>query len=110
LALALSWATLHFVEGWVEPTPGLVGFRCTQPIYNNLRIHHLLPQAQSKPRAMTPNIVFELFHFILQHHLKGSILGRQTYKQGCKRPPDVQSVWHPVNRFNIDRNINIIVA
>ena len=23
-------ATLHFV-GWVEPTPGFVGFRCTQP-------------------------------------------------------------------------------
>ena len=30
LALVLSWATLHFV-GWVEPTPDIVGFRCTQP-------------------------------------------------------------------------------
>jgi hypothetical protein len=30
LELVLSWATLHFV-GWVEPTPGFVGFRCTQP-------------------------------------------------------------------------------
>jgi hypothetical protein len=31
LALVLFWATLHFVEGWVEPTPGFVGFRCTHP-------------------------------------------------------------------------------
>ena len=30
LELVLSGATLHFV-GWVEPTPGFVGFRCTQP-------------------------------------------------------------------------------
>jgi hypothetical protein len=30
LELVLSWATLHYV-GWVEPTPGFVGFRCTQP-------------------------------------------------------------------------------
>ena len=29
MELILSWA-LHFV-GWVEPTPGFVGFRCTQP-------------------------------------------------------------------------------
>jgi hypothetical protein len=26
----LSRASLHFV-GWIEPTPGFVGFRCTQP-------------------------------------------------------------------------------
>ncbi len=32
LELVLSWATLHFV-GWVELTPGFVGFRCTQPTY-----------------------------------------------------------------------------
>ena len=33
LELVLSWATLHFV-GWVEPTPGFVGFRRTQgPTY-----------------------------------------------------------------------------
>ena len=30
LELVLSWATLHFA-GWVEPAPGFVGFRCTQP-------------------------------------------------------------------------------
>ena len=30
LELVLSWATLYFV-GWVELTPGFVGFRCTQP-------------------------------------------------------------------------------
>ena len=29
LELVLSWAALHF--GWVEPIPGFVGFRCTQP-------------------------------------------------------------------------------
>ena len=30
LELVLIWTTLHFV-GWVEPIPGFVGFRCTQP-------------------------------------------------------------------------------
>jgi hypothetical protein len=29
LEFVLSWIILHFV-GWVEPTPGFVGFRCTQ--------------------------------------------------------------------------------
>ena len=32
LELVLSWTTLNFV-GWVEPTPGFVGFRCTQPLH-----------------------------------------------------------------------------
>jgi hypothetical protein len=39
----LSWATLHFV-GWVEPTPGFVGFRCTQP---NLHVAGVIAKCET---------------------------------------------------------------
>ena len=49
LELVLSWATLHFV-GWVEPTPGFVGFRCTQP---NLHFAGVLAKCKTQQRPIS---------------------------------------------------------
>ena len=49
LELVLSWATLHFV-GWVEPTPGFVGFRCTQP---NLHFAGVITKCETQQRLIS---------------------------------------------------------
>ena len=49
LELVLSWATLHFV-GWVEPTPGFVGFRCTQP---NLHFAGVIAKCETQQRPIS---------------------------------------------------------
>ena len=49
LELVLSWATLHFV-GWVEPTPGSVGFRCTQP---NLHFAGVIAKCETQQRQIS---------------------------------------------------------
>jgi hypothetical protein len=49
LELVLSWATLHFV-GWVEPTPGFVGFRCTQP---NLHFAGAIVKCETQQRSIS---------------------------------------------------------
>jgi hypothetical protein len=46
--LVLSWATLHFV-GWVEPTSGFVGFRCTQP---NLNFAGVIAKCETQQRPI----------------------------------------------------------
>ena len=46
LELVLSWATLPFV-GWVEPTPGFVGFRCTQ---TNLHFAGVIAKCKTQQR------------------------------------------------------------
>jgi hypothetical protein len=46
--LVLSWATLHFV-GWVELTPGFVGFRCTQP---NLHFAGVITKCETQQRPI----------------------------------------------------------
>ena len=46
LELVLSWATWYFV-GWVEPTPGFVGFRCTQP---NLHFACVIANCETQQR------------------------------------------------------------
>jgi hypothetical protein len=50
LELVLSLATLHFV-GWVEPTPGFVGFRCTQP---NLHFAGVIAKGETQQRPIKP--------------------------------------------------------
>ena len=45
-ALVPSWATLVSV-GWVEPTPGIVGFRCTQP---NLHVAGAVSKYETQQR------------------------------------------------------------
>jgi len=48
--LVLSWATsLHFV-GWVEPNPGFVGFRCTQP---NLHFAGAIANCETQQRPIS---------------------------------------------------------
>jgi hypothetical protein len=47
LEFVLSWA-LHFV-GWVEPTPGFVGFRCTQP---NLHVAGVIAKCETQQRPI----------------------------------------------------------
>ena len=47
--LALSWATLQFV-GWVEPAPGFVGFRCTQP---NLHFAGVIANCETQQRLIS---------------------------------------------------------
>ena len=49
LGLVLSWATLHFV-GWVEPAPGFVGFRCTQP---NLHFAGVIADCETQQRPIS---------------------------------------------------------
>jgi hypothetical protein len=49
LELVLSWAILHFV-GWVEPTPGFVGFRCTQP---NLHFAGVIAKCETQQRPIS---------------------------------------------------------
>ena len=49
LELVLSWATLHFV-GWVESTPGFVGFRCTQP---NLHFADVIAKYETQQRPIS---------------------------------------------------------
>ena len=49
LELVLYWATLHFV-GWVEPTPGFVGFRCTQP---NLHFDGVIAKCETQQRPIS---------------------------------------------------------
>ena len=49
LELVLSWATLHFV-GLVEPTPGFVGFRCTQP---NLHFAGVIAKCETQQRPIS---------------------------------------------------------
>ena len=48
LELVRSLATLHFV-GWVEPTPGFVGFRCTQP---NLHFAGVIANCETQQRPI----------------------------------------------------------
>ena len=45
LELVLSCVPLHFVEGWVEPSPGFVGFRCTQ---SNLHITGIIAKCETQ--------------------------------------------------------------
>jgi len=47
--MVLTWATLHFV-GWVEPTPSLVGFRCTQP---NLHFTVVIANCETQQRPIS---------------------------------------------------------
>ena len=49
LELVLSWATLQNV-GWVEPTPGFVGFRCTQP---NLHFAGVIAKCETQQRPIS---------------------------------------------------------
>jgi len=49
LELVLSWATWYFV-GWVEPTPGFVGFRCTQP---NLHFAGVIAKCETQQRPIS---------------------------------------------------------
>ena len=49
LELVLSWATFHLV-GWVEPTPGFVGFRCTQP---NLHFAGVIAKCETQQRPIS---------------------------------------------------------
>ena len=52
LELVLPWATLHFV-GWVEPTPGYGGLRCTQP---NLHFASVNANCETQQRPISePN-------------------------------------------------------
>ena len=56
LELILSWA-LHFV-GWVEPTPGFVGFRCTQP---NLHFAGAIAKCETQQRPISqpsPKLIY----------------------------------------------------
>jgi hypothetical protein len=53
--LVLSWATLHF--GWVEPAPGFVGFRCTQP---NLHFAGVIANCETQQQPISepsPNLI-----------------------------------------------------
>ena len=47
--LVLFWATLDFV-GWVEPAPGFVGFRCTQP---NLHFAGVIANCKTQQRPIS---------------------------------------------------------
>jgi hypothetical protein len=52
LKLVLSCVPLHFV-GWVEPTPGFVGFRCTQ---SNLHVTDIIAKCETQQRPISePN-------------------------------------------------------
>ncbi|MGD8295618.1 MAG: hypothetical protein PVG67_04450, partial [Desulfobacterales bacterium] len=52
LRLVLSCVPLHFV-GWVEPTPGFVGFRCTQ---SNLHVTGMIAKCETQQRPISePN-------------------------------------------------------
>ncbi len=50
LELVLSCVHLHFVEGWVEPSPGFVGFRCTQ---SNLHITGIIAKCETQQRPIS---------------------------------------------------------
>jgi hypothetical protein len=52
--LVLSFATLYFV-GWVEPTQGFVGFRCTQP---NLHFAGVIAKCETQQRPISKLAVF----------------------------------------------------
>ena len=43
------WATLYFV-GWVEPTQGFLGFRCTQP---NLQLAGIIAKCETQQRPIS---------------------------------------------------------
>ena len=45
----LTWASLHFV-GWVELTPGFVGFRSTQP---NLHVAGVFAKCETQQRPIS---------------------------------------------------------
>jgi hypothetical protein len=49
LELVLPRATLHCV-GWVEPVPGFVGFRCTQP---NLHFAAVIANCETQQRLIS---------------------------------------------------------
>ena len=49
LELVLSCVPLHFV-GWVEPSPGFVGFRCTQ---SNLHITGIIAKCETQQRPIS---------------------------------------------------------
>mgnify|MGYP003565873937 CR=1 FL=1 len=49
LELVLFWATLHFI-GWGDPTPGFVGFRCTQP---NLHFAGFIAKCETQQRPIS---------------------------------------------------------
>jgi len=44
------WGTLHVVEGWVEPNPVFVGFRCTQP---NLHFVGAISKCETQQRPIS---------------------------------------------------------
>jgi hypothetical protein len=57
LELVLFCASLHFV-GWVEHTPGFVGFRCT---HSNLHVTGIIAKCKTQQRAISepsPKIFF----------------------------------------------------
>ena len=45
----LTSVNLDLVEGWVEPEPGFVGFRCTQP---NLRFAGIIGTCETQQRLI----------------------------------------------------------
>jgi hypothetical protein len=49
LELVLSSVPLHFV-GWVKPTPGFVGFRCTQ---SNLHVTGIIAKCETQQRPIS---------------------------------------------------------
>jgi hypothetical protein len=60
LIVRFSWTSLHFVEGWVEPTAGFAGFRCTQP---NLRLIGDILKGETQQRQIlitNPEVFFDL--------------------------------------------------
>ena len=49
LELVLSSVPLHFV-GWIKPTPGFVGFRCTQ---SNLHVTGIIAKCETQQRPIS---------------------------------------------------------
>jgi hypothetical protein len=73
--LVLSWATLHFV-GWVEPAPGFVGFRCTQP---NLHVAGVIANCETQQRPLSePSPIFVTKYFRHQNTKTRSLINRRA--------------------------------
>jgi len=73
-------ATLHFV-GWVEPNPGFVGFRCTQP---NLHFAGVIANCETQQRPiLEPS--FKSFYF--DH------TGRIFFAGGWADPPAAEHLY-----------------
>ena len=75
LELIVSWATLHFV-GWVESTPGLVGFRCTQP---NLHVAGVIAKCETQQRPISEPSPKVSFSIRLAFFGPATVLTPETY-------------------------------